>query len=157
MNTLQNITFNEIAIGQTATYSKTLTQDLITLFAVVSGDINPIHIDPGYAATTRFGEQIGHGAWLGALISAAIALELPGPGTVYLRQNLTFRKPVKIGDTITVTLKVIEKNDNKHIVILECRATNQIGKIVARGTADVIAPTEKLALNAPDLPTIHIE
>ncbi len=156
MTTLTNFTYDEIQIGQTATYSKTLSERDITLFAEVSGDVNPVHLDPVFAATTQFGERIAHGAWTGAVISAALALVLPGPGTIYLGQTLSFRSPVKIGDTVTVTLTVTEKRDDKKFVTLNCEAVNQHGKTVAKGPAQVLAPTEKLTMVAPTLPTIHV-
>lgn len=156
MSTLQNIPYNDISIGQTASYSRTLTEDQLTLFAAVSGDVNPVHLDAQFAATTVFEERIGHGAWTSGVISAALALELPGPGTIYLGQTLSFRAPVKIGDTITVELEVRDKQDKKKFVTIDCKAVNQHGKTVAKGTAEVIAPTEKLVLPKPVLPTITI-
>lgn len=156
VSTLQNITFDEITIGQTTAYSKTLTEDLVSLFAVVSGDSNPVHLDQDYAATTQFGERIAHGAWLGALVSAAIALQLPGPGSVLLNQNITFRKPVKIGDTITVNLEVTEMDQKRRFVYMACRVVNQDGVVVARGTTQTLAPSQKLTLETPPLPTVRI-
>ena len=156
MTTLHNFTYDEITLGQTATYSKTLSERDIILFAEVSGDVNPVHIDPEFAARSMFGERIAHGAWTGAVISAALALVLPGPGTIYLGQTLTFRSPVKIGDTVTVTLTVTEKRDDKQFVTIDCVATNQDGKLIAKGPAQVLAPKEKLEMAAPTLPPIHI-
>jgi acyl dehydratase len=156
VSNLQNFTYDEITVGQTAQFSKTLSEDDLILFAAVSGDINPVHLDPEFAATTQFGERIGHGAWTGAIVSAALALELPGPGTIYLGQELSFRAPVKVGDTITVNLEVTAKNDQKKFVTLNTIAVNQHGKTVAKGAAEVIAPTEKLSLAKPVLPAIRI-
>jgi len=153
---LQNYTYDEITIGQTASYSKTLSEDDLVLFAAVSGDVNPVHLDPEFAATTLFEERIGHGAWTGSIISAAIALELPGPGSIYLGQNLSFRAPVKIGDTITINLEVTEKKDHKKLVSLSTIAVNQHGKVIAKGSAEIMAPTEKLSLPRPTLPNITI-
>lgn len=156
MTTLTNYTYDEISIGQTASYSKTLNEEDVTLFAAVSGDVNPVHLDAEFAATTMFKERIGHGAWTGAITSAALALELPGPGTIYLSQSLSFRAPVKLGDTVTINLEVTAKRDDKKFVTLSCVAVNQHGKTVAKGTAEVIAPSEKLKLPAPALPPITI-
>ncbi len=156
MSNLENFTYDEITIGQTATYSKTLTEDDLVLFAAVSGDVNPVHLDAEFAATTMFKERIAHGMWTGGVISAAIALELPGPGTIYLGQNLSFRAPVKVGDTITVTLEVTDKVDDKKFVTMKCTATNQHGKAVVKGEAQVMAPTEKVSMPAPALPSINI-
>jgi acyl dehydratase len=106
---LENFTFDELTVGQTAEYSRTLGEDDIILFAAVSGDVNPVHLDEDFARTTMFRERIAHGMYTGGLISAALAMKLPGPGTIYLGQNLKFERPVKLGDTITVQLKVLEK------------------------------------------------
>lgn len=156
MNTLTNFTYDEITIGQTASYSKCLTEDTVTLFAAVSGDVNPVHLDAEFASTTLFKERIGHGMWTGAIVSAALALELPGPGCIYLGQSLSFRAPVMIGDTITVNLEVTAKKDKNKMITLDCVAVNQDGKVVAKGSADVMAPSEKLSIAKPELPSITI-
>jgi 3-hydroxybutyryl-CoA dehydratase len=156
VSTLTNYTYDEISIGQTASYSKRIEEKDIQLFAAVSGDVNPVHLDASFAATTQFGERIAHGMLTGAIISAALALELPGPGTIYLGQSLRFRLPVKIGDEITVQLEVTGKRDDKRFVTLECKALNQKGKTVASGTAEVMAPTEKLSIERPPLPVITV-
>lgn len=153
---LSNFTYDEIQIGQTANYTKTIQLRDIQLFAAASGDINPVHLDANFAATTPFGEQIAHGMLTGALISAALALELPGPGTIYLGQSLKFRLPVKVGDTVSVHLEVTEKKDRKNLVTLVCKALNQHGKLVASGTAEVMAPTQKLLIDRPELPRVEI-
>ncbi len=156
MAVLENYTIPELAVGVTKTYTKTLTQQDVFLFAACSGDVNPVHLDATYAATTPFGEPIGHGMWTGALISAAIATQLPGPGSVYRSQSLSFKHPVKIGDAVTVTLTVSEIKERVKLVTLECEAHNQDGKLIAKGVAEVIAPTEKLSIPAGELPTIHL-
>ena len=157
MNDLTNYTYEEITIGQRAEYSKRVDERDIQLFAVVSGDVNPLHLVADYAATTDFGERIAHGMLTGAFISAALALELPGPGTVYLGQSLRFRRPVRIGDEITVRLEVTGKRDDKGFVTLECNAVNQEGKSVVTGTAEVMAPREKLKLPRPPLPAVAVD
>lgn len=156
MNILENYTYEEITIGQTASYSKSLTEKDILLFAAVSGDTNPVHLDAEFAATTIFNERIAHGMWTGGLISAAIALQLPGPGSVYLGQSLSFRAPAKLGDTITINLEVTDKQEKKKTVTLACEAVNQKGKVIVNGTADVMAPAEKLSIPSPHLPAISI-
>lgn len=156
MSELSNFTYDEISIGQTAEYSKQIGEQDIQLFAAVSGDVNPLHLDAEFAATTPFKERIAHGMLTGAIISAALALELPGPGTVYLGQTLRFRLPVKIGDQITVKLEVTEKRDDKGFVTLDCKALNQAGKTVATGVAEVMAPREKMRLPQPQLPPIRV-
>ena len=152
MPQISNFTYEEISLGQTATYTRTVGEREIQLFAAASGDVNPVHLDEAFAAGTQFKGRIAHGMLTGAFISAALAMELPGPGTIYLGQSLRFRLPVKIGDTITVSLEVIEKKDRRQYVTLECKATNQDGKVVASGTAEVMAPSEKMVIEAPALP-----
>lgn len=154
MNLLENHPIGEIVVGQSATYSKTLTERDVILFAACSGDVNPVHLDKVYAATTPFGEPIGHGMWTGALVSAAIATRLPGPGSVYRSQSLSFKYPVKIGDTVTVTLRVAEIKERVKLVTLDCEAHNQDGKLIAKGVAEVIAPAEKQTIPAAVLPVI---
>ncbi len=154
MSILTNYTFDELAIGQKETYSKTLTDQAIQLFAILSGDNNPVHLDDEYAKNSHFGERVGHGMWIGAVISAAVATKLPGPGSIYVSQSLKFLRAIVPGDEITVQLSVTEKDEKKKMVKLDCRATNQNGKIVLRGTTEVIAPTEKMTIDAPELPTV---
>jgi 3-hydroxybutyryl-CoA dehydratase len=153
---LSNYTYDEITIGQTASFSKLIEEQDIQLFATVSGDVNPVHLDADFAASTPFKERIAHGMLTGAIVSAALAMELPGPGTIYLGQSLRFRLPVKIGDTVTVSLEVTDKRDDKKFVTLDCVATNQAGKVVASGTAEVMAPSEKLLIDRPALPTVQV-
>lgn len=153
---IESIPYDALEIGQSAEYSKTVTEQDIVLFAAISGDVNPVHLDEAYAHTTVFGERIAHGMLTGSLVSAALAMTLPGPGSIYLGQSLKFRRPVKINDTITVRLEVTDKRDGKNIVTLDCKVTNQHGDVVATGTADVIAPTEKIQLKTPTLPNIQI-
>jgi acyl dehydratase len=156
MPQLVNYTYDEIAIGQTARYSKRIAERDIQLFAAVSGDVNPVHLDPAFAAATPFGGCIAHGMLTGALISAALAMELPGPGTIYLSQSLKFRLPVKPGDTITIALEVTDKQERRKVVVLDCKASNQAGKVVATGSAEVLAPAQKLSMERPLLPRVEV-
>ena len=110
---ITNITFDELAIGNGIEVSRLVTARDVELFAVVSGDHNPLHLDPEYAATTQFGECIGHGMLIGAFVSAVIGLEFMGPGTVYLGQNLEFRSPIFLGDTLNISLTVTDKHARK--------------------------------------------
>ena len=153
---LENLTYDEISIGQTASYTKAVTDEDIRLFAVISGDVNPVHLDEDYAKSTPFQGRIAHGMITGAFVSAALALELPGPGTIYLSQQLSFRKPVMVGDTLTVTLEVKDKRDDKRFVTIDCTVENQDGAVVALGEALVLAPAEKIRMEAPELPTVSI-
>ncbi|AZZ93069.1 3-hydroxybutyryl-CoA dehydratase [Hahella sp. KA22] len=155
MDALENITYDELHVGDSATYTRTLTEQEIVLFAAVSGDINPVHLDAEYAQSTVFKERIGHGMWSGALISAALATVIPGPGTIYLEQHLSFKRPVKLNDVLTVTLTVTEKLSKKRVV-LDCAIHNQNGVLVVEGQAKVIAPDEKISLERPTLPAISI-
>ena len=157
MPAIRNYTYDELTLGQTASYSKRIEERDVQLFAAVSGDVNPVHLDPEFAARTQFKTRIAHGMLSGAVISAAIAMELPGPGTIYLGQSLRFRAPVELGDTITVQLEVVDKKDKRGFVTLDCKVYNQNDKLVVTGSAEVMAPKEKLVLERPTLPHVHIE
>ncbi len=156
IDTLDNITYDELNEGDSATFSRTLTEQELVLFAAVSGDVNPVHLDAEFAAQSMFKERIAHGMWSGSLISAALATVMPGPGTIYLEQSLSFRRPVKIDDTLTVTLTVLRK-EPKNRVTFQCEVHNQKDQLVVSGEAKVIAPTEKVSLPKPRLPKINIE
>ena len=111
---LENVVFDELCIGRQASLSKVLTQDDIDLFATISGDVNPAHMDPDFAKSNIFHGIVGHGMWSGSLISAILGTILPGPGTIYLEQNIKFKKPVRIGDNVTLTITVCDKRaDNQ--------------------------------------------
>ncbi len=151
---IENVTFDEITLGQSARLLRTLTLADIQAFAAVSGDTNPAHLDAKYANDTLFHGVIAHGMWGGALISALLGTQFPGPGTIYLDQVLHFTKPVRIGDTLTVTATVVSKDEAKKSVELDCQVLNQKGERVLHGTARVLAPTEKVRLahiNAPQI------
>ena len=151
---ISNVAFDDIHIGQSATQTRTLTQKDIEAFATVSGDINPAHLDAEYANQTLFHGVIAHGMFGGALISTVLGTQLPGPGTVYLEQNLHFSEPVRIGDILTVSVTVKAKDDLKKQVTLDCLITNQRGARVVSGSALVIAPTEHISRLRPHLPTM---
>lgn len=149
--------FSELTEGQQARLERRLTTEVIRQYAAVSGDVNPVHLDAEYAATTVFGEPIGHGMWLGALVSAAIATQLPGPGSVYRAQQLQFKQPIKVGDTAVVTLTVKELKARMRLVVLGCEVHNQEGTLLARGEAEVIAPPESATMEAPELPRVQVD
>lgn len=155
MTQLRNFPYDSLEVGQTARYERTVEERDIQLFAAVSGDRNPVHLDAAYAAGTQFKERIAHGMFSGALISAAIACELPGPGTIYLGQSLKFTRPVKLGDALTVELEILEKLP-KNRVRIATRVINQDGKKVVDGEAEVMAPTEALDITLAELPPISI-
>lgn len=153
---LQNITFDELTIGQTACLTRTLTEEDIALFAVVSGDVNPAHMNKEFAEHSFFHGVIGHGMWSGALISTVLGTMLPGPGTIYLEQDMRFKRPVRVGDTITVRLSVKSKRSDKPIVVFDCTCQNEKGEAVVEGTATVLAPTERIAVRRPELPAVTL-
>jgi phosphate butyryltransferase len=154
---LENRVFDELAVGDTASLSHTVTADDIAVFAAVTGDVNPAHVDPDYAATDMFHHIIIHGMWGAGLISAVLGTKLPGPGTIYLGQDLRFRRPVSVGDTITATLTVRELHPKKHDVTLDTVCTNQHGDTVITGTAQVRAPTEKVRRPRMKIPVVRVE
>ncbi|MFZ6750304.1 bifunctional enoyl-CoA hydratase/phosphate acetyltransferase [Undibacterium sp. Ren11W] len=153
-NLIVNVIYDDIYLGQTATQSRTLSQTDIQAFATVSGDVNPAHLDAEYANQTLFHGVIAHGMWGGALISTVLGTQLPGPGTIYLEQNLHFVKPVRIGDTLTISATVTAKDDAKKRVTLDCQIVNQHGEQVVFGNALVIAPTERVSRSRTHLPTM---
>ncbi len=157
MASITNRTFNELSIGDFCIREHTVTEKDLILFAAVSGDLNPVHLDAEFAANTPFKGQIAHGMFTGALISAALAMQLPGPGSIYLGQNLAFKKPVKIDDQLTVKLTIADKHPKKPVVTLDCTVTNQREEVVASGEATVLAPTEKVTIDTPDMPNVQIE
>lgn len=124
--------------GEKATRTTTITDEMIRLFADLSGDNNPVHLDDAHAQTTRFGRRIAHGMIAAGLISATLANDLPGPGTVYLSQTLQFKAPVFPGDTITTTVEVKSVRPDKPIVTLATFCKNQDGKVVLEGEAVVL-------------------
>ncbi len=125
--------------GEHASRSLTITDEVIRQFAQVTGDHNPVHLDEAYAAGTRFGRRIAHGMIAAGLISATLANELPGPGSVYLSQTLQFKAPVFPGDTITAVVEVKAVRADKPIVTLATHCTNQEGKLVLEGEAVILA------------------
>jgi 3-hydroxybutyryl-CoA dehydratase len=125
--------------GDAAEVSKTVTDDDVRAFAEVTGDRNPVHLDDEYAAGTRFGRRIAHGMLGASLISAVLANELPGRGTVYLSQTLRFTAPVFPGDTVTARVVVKSVREDKPVVTLETVCTNQRGERVVEGEAVVLA------------------
>ena len=135
---IENRTYGEIQVGDSAILTRTLRPQDIQLFAVMSGDVNPAHVDPEYAHSSMFHEVIAHGMWGGALISTVLGTEFPGPGTIYISQTLQFSRPV-----------------NKHIVF-DCLCTNQDGLKVISGEAEVLAPTEKVKRERFELPEVTI-
>ena len=156
LEVLRNRTFDEIAVGDAARIERTLTAADIQLFAAMSGDVNPQHIDAEFAASTRFHGVIAHGMWGAALISAVLGTRLPGPGTIYVGQTLKFHAPVRVGDTLTVSVVVASRDEAKHRLVLDCNCTNQEGKTVITGEATVLAPTERIERPRGTLPQVRV-
>lgn len=153
---IRNRTFDEIEVGDKAAIERTLKAEDIQLFAVLSGDVNPQHLDAEYADSTRFHGVIAHGMLGGALISAVLGTRLPGPGTVYLGQTLKFLAPVRIGDTLIISVTVTARDAVHKRVKLACSCVNQLGVVVIEGEADVIAPTEHIERARTTLPDVRI-
>ena len=153
---MENITYDELSVGHSARLVRTVTLQDIQAFAAVSGDINPAHLNPEYADATMFHGVIAHGMLGAALISALFGTQFPGPGTIYLGQELKFTKPVRIGDTLTVLATVSEKNDEKKRIKMDCLVTNQSGETVLKGEANLMPPTKKVRVQRIDAPQIQL-
>jgi len=153
---IENRTYDEIAVGDVASLTRTLRPQDIQLFAVVSGDLDPAHVDPDYAAADPLRHVIADGLWGGGLIAAVFGTELPGPGAVYLSQSLRFLQPVAVGDTITASVVVAEKRADDHLVVFDCRCVNQAGQDVITGRAELKAPVEKVRRPRMALPDVRI-
>lgn len=157
---LESRTFDEIALGDTASLAHTVAQRDIDLFAAATGDFNPAYVDPVYAASDFFHHVIIHSMWSAGLISAVLGTRLPGPGTVYLAQDLRFSHPVGIGDTITATVTVTEKRPGKTHgtgdVTLQCVCINHDGQTVITGTVEIRAPDTKVRLTRAILPYVRV-
>ena len=153
MTTISNTPYAALEVGQSANYEKSVEERDIQLFAALSGDRNPVHLDAEYAAATPFKERIAHGMFSGALISAAVACTLPGPGTIYLGQTMSFTRPVKLGDTLTVRLEILEKLP-KNRVRIATNVFNQHDEAVVEGVAEVLAPRRAQSVELKELPPI---
>ncbi|MFN6956135.1 MAG: MaoC family dehydratase [Acetobacteraceae bacterium] len=134
--------FEDLSVGQSASFGKTITEADILLFAAVSGDTNPVHINAEFAAGTMFKERIAHGMLSAGLISTVLGTRLPGPGTIYLSQTLKFRAPVRIGDTVTATATVASLDAAKKRATLTTICTVN-GKPVLEGEALVLVPSRE--------------
>ena len=134
--------FATLAIGHAASSTKTVTDTDVVLYAAVTGDLNPMHVDAAIAAASRFGARIAHGMLTAGHLSALMATQLPGPSAVYVSQTLRFVRPVRIGDVITSRVEVRELFPDKRQVQLATTCTNQHGKIVLDGVAMILVPAE---------------
>ncbi|OOE85759.1 enoyl-CoA hydratase [Salinivibrio siamensis] len=153
---IENKTYDEISLGDEAFLEKRLTMEDIKLFAIMSGDVNPAHVDDDFAKSSRFQEVIAHGMWGGALISTVLGTKLPGPGTVYLGQTLAFKAPVMLGDVLRVAVRVDKMDEKRHHIVFACRCENQRGDTVIEGEARVLAPTKKVRRQRTVLPEVRL-
>ncbi|MCB9964878.1 MAG: bifunctional enoyl-CoA hydratase/phosphate acetyltransferase [Rhodospirillales bacterium] len=156
-NCITNKTYDEIQIGDSETLTRTLTRQDIQLFATVTGDMNPAHLDESYAKTDIFHQIVGHGMWTASMFSVLLGMQLPGPGTLYLEQTLKFLKPVHLGDTITASIKVIKKDDTHKHITFQTLCANEAGEHVLEGEAIVLAPANQICWKALPLPEIQIK
>lgn len=136
--------YEDIEVGQTASYGKTITEADILMFSGVSGDTNPVHLNQEYAEGTMFKGRIAHGMLSAALISTVFGTKLPGPGCIYVGQSLKFKAPVRIGDTVTATVECTAKVDDKKFCTFRTTCTVN-GKVVIDGEATLMVPTKEKA------------
>ncbi|MBO1003205.1 MaoC family dehydratase [Pseudogracilibacillus auburnensis] len=130
----------QFSIGQKASCSKTFTETDVVLFAGLSGDFNPIHVDAEYAKQTKFKKRIAHGLLTSSLISQLLGMRLPGEGSIYLNQTMRFRLPVYIGDTVTASAMIKEINEEKNTITLVTECHNQYKQLVLEGEATLLTP-----------------
>jgi phosphotransacetylase/acyl dehydratase len=149
--------FDEIRIGDSARLTRQLTRTDVKTFAVVSGDVNPTHVDDDYARAHGDGRLQGHSIWMGALISSVLGNELPGPGTRYCRQDLRFLKPLVADDVVTAIVTVREKNADTGTVLFDCRCLNQREETIATGVAEVVAPQTRLVLPRHEVARVTVQ
>lgn len=135
---MQELTYDQIQIGDEASFSKTIAESDIYQFAGITGDFNPLHVDKEFASHFLFKERIAHGILTAGLISSVIGMKLPGINSIYLTQNLKFKAPVMIGDTVTAKVTVLDKIDKKKIILLQTIVVNQRGETVIEGDASVM-------------------
>jgi 3-hydroxybutyryl-CoA dehydratase len=135
---IRDVKFADIKVGDTASMSKTISEYDVYAFAGLTGDFNPVHVNAEFAKDTMFKGRIAHGMLSVGMISAVLGTSLPGVNTIYLAQELSFKAPVRIGDTVTATVEVLEKIEGKNRVILRTTATTQDGTLVIDGKATVM-------------------
>jgi phosphate acetyltransferase/phosphate butyryltransferase len=145
----ENFTFDELRVGDHQSLTHTLTAEDVRTFAAMTGDNNPIHLDPAFASRTPFHTVIAHGMWGASLISTLIGTRMPGPGTICMNQRWQFVRPVHVGDTLTARVSVAVKDPSNQHITLACRCTNQHGDDVITGSAQVLAPQEKVMQPRP--------
>ncbi|HIR54859.1 MAG TPA: MaoC family dehydratase [Candidatus Scatomorpha intestinigallinarum] len=139
---MKGITISEMKLGDSASFTKTVSEHDVYTYAGVSGDFNPAHVNEVEAQKGMFGKRIAHGMLSAGFISTVLGTQLPGPGTIYMGQELRFTKPVFFGDTITATVTVAELIPEKNRAILDTVCTNQNGEVVIKGKATVMPPKD---------------
>jgi phosphate acetyltransferase/phosphate butyryltransferase len=156
LEVIRNRTIDEIAIGDSATIQRTLTAADIQLYAAMSGDIDAPRLDAEFATSTSWQGVAAHGMWAASLVSAVLGTRLPGPGTTYLTQTLDFVAPVRVGDTLTVTVTVTARDEQTGHLAFDCECVTWDNRTVMRGVATVIAPRERIERSRATLPQVHI-
>lgn len=134
---IKDITYDDMYVGEKESVTKTITDYDINMFAVITGDENPVHLDENFAKKSIFKKRIAHGMLTSSLISSVLGTKLPGANTIYLSQSLKFLAPCYIGDTLTATVEIIEKKESKKILILDTVVTNQFNVEIVKGQAIV--------------------
>ncbi|MDR7483699.1 MAG: MaoC family dehydratase [Armatimonadota bacterium] len=134
--------------GQRASWTKTITEADVGVFARLTGDYNPLHVDAAFAGRSRFGERIAHGMLTAGLISAVLGMRLPGPGGIYLSQTLRFLRPVRLGDTVTATAEVVAWQPARRLLTVRTTCTNQRGETVVDGEATLLVDPASQAAGA---------
>jgi 3-hydroxybutyryl-CoA dehydratase len=132
--------YEDIQIGDKASFTKTISESDVYQFAGITGDFNPVHVNSEFANQTIFKERVVHGILTAGFISAVLGMKLPGTDTIYLSQKVDFKAPVKIGDTVTAEVEVLEKKDSKKIIRLRTIVRNQLDEVVIDGEAVVMKP-----------------
>lgn len=156
LHVIRNRPFDAIAVGDSACIERTLQSEDIQLFAIMTGDVNPQHLDPEFAASTDFHGVIAHGMWGASLISAVLGTRLPGPGATYLAQSLRFVEPVRVGDRITITVTVTGRDEASKQITLRCECVNQSGQTVIEGEVTVRAATRQIERQRSTLPEVRL-
>ncbi len=153
---IENRTFDEISVGDSATLVRTLRHEDIQLYAMMAGDISPAHVDSQQAYSTMLREMIAHGMWGGALVFNVLGTQLPGPGTLFIDQSVHFSLPVRVGDTLTVKVTCSKKFPRNRHLIMDFTCVNQDGQKVITGTAEVQAPADKIKQLKTDTPDMSV-
>lgn len=156
MRVLENITYDELRVNDYATFTNTLSDENLILFAAKNENSSLRALTVEAASKSAYDDTIGYGMWASYLISKAFDKVIPGPGSIYLDQNLSFKSKVELGDTLTVKLTVLQKLEN-HRVLFQCNVSNQEGDVVVCGESTVIAPIDKISVEQDSLPRIHIK